>query len=269
MAVPLGCVYSKFCSNVQIVSSGGLERSKRVATLGSVARAAGVSLQTVSNALNAPHKVRPDTLARVADEIARQGYRPNRSARSLRMRHSGMLGYGLRHPKGQANPLLDQFLHALAEAAEDRGYHVLLFTEEPDIHSPGIVYRSLLAQQAVDGFVISDTIAGDERQTWFAQHQVPFAAFGRRWTETEIGSWVDVDGAAGVAAAVDHVVALGHRRLAFIGWPTGSGVGDDRARGFTDAATAHGLPADLIVRADNSLANGRQLASELLSPPPP
>src|SRR6266508_5954352 len=101
------------------------------------------------------------------------------------------------------------------------------------------VYRSLLAQRAVDGFVISDTGVGDQRQGWFSEHHVPFAAFGRRWAEPEIGPWIDVDGAAGVAATVDHLVRLGHRRLAFVGWPEGSGVGDDRARGFLEAAADH------------------------------
>ncbi len=230
----------------------------------SVARAAGVSVQTVSNALNAPHKVHAGTLARVEAEVARQGYRPNRSARSLRIRRAGLLGYCVRHPKEHTNALLDRFLHAVARAAEELGYHVLLFTEEPDTDLPMTVYRSLLAQQAVDGFVISDTTVGDPRQAWFTEHHVPFAAFGRRWAEPEIGSWIDVDGAGGVAAAVDHVVQLDHRHLAFVGWPEGSGVGDDRARGFLEAAAAHGLPADVVVRAENSIDNGRRLATELL-----
>jgi DNA-binding LacI/PurR family transcriptional regulator len=245
-----------------------LERSKDDATLGSVARAAGVSVQTVSNVLNAPHKVRPSTLARVEAEVARQGYRPNRSARSLRIRRAGMIGYCVRHPEGPSNALLDRFLHAVARAAEARGHHVLLFTADPESGAAMSEYRSLLAQRAVDGFVISDTTAGDHRQAWLAEHHVPFAAFGRRWDAPEIGAWIDVDGAAGVAAAVEHVVGLGHQRVAFVGWPEGSGVGDDRARGFVETVTALGLPHPRLVRAENGLDNGRGLANSLLDETP-
>jgi DNA-binding LacI/PurR family transcriptional regulator len=243
----------------------GVGRSVHGATLESVARAVGVSAQTVSNALNAPHKVGADTLARVEAEIASQGYRPNRSARSLRIRRAGLLGYCVAVPSGQTNPLLDRFIHAVTQAAERRGYHVLLFTEEPEARAPMTVYRSLLAQRAVDGFVISDTTVGDQRERWFREHRVPFAAFGRRWRETEIGPWVDVDGAAGVAAAVEHVVHLGHRRVAFLGWPEGSGVGDDRARGFHEVTAANGLSPDTVVRSENGLEEGRRLSASLLA----
>jgi DNA-binding LacI/PurR family transcriptional regulator len=243
--------------------SEGAGRS-RTPTLGTVAQAAGVSVQTVSNVLNAPHKVGAHTLARVEAEIASQGYRPNRHARSLRTRRSFLLGYCWAHPTGTANALLERFIHAVTQSAERREHHVLLFTEAADLHHPMSVYRSLVAQHAVDGFVISDTTVGDERQEWLSRHDVPFAAFGRRWAAPEIGSWVDVDGAAGIAAAVDHVVELGHRRLAYLGWPDGSGVGDDRASGYVDAARAHGLAADLMTHTDGGLDEGRRAASELL-----
>jgi DNA-binding LacI/PurR family transcriptional regulator len=232
-------------------------------TLDSVARAAGVSRQTVSNILNAPHKVNHATRARVEAEIERQGYRPNRSARSLRRRQTGLFGYCVQPPV--ANAVMDHFIHAVTAAAERHGYHILLFTEAADVQPSMAVYRSLLAQRAVDGFVISDTTVGDERQRWFTEHGVPFAAFGRRWEEPEVGPWVDVDGAAGSAAAVDHVVDLGHRRLAFVGWPEGSGVGDDRADGFGRACRAHGVRDDLIVRGENGLDTGHRLAAGLLA----
>ena len=195
-------------------------------------------------------------------EIERQGYRPNRAARSLRRRQTGLLGYCVQQPGGSA--VMDRFVHAVTEAAERHGYHILLFTERPDARPSMDAYRALLAQRAVDGFVVSDTTVGDERHDWFRRHAVAFAAFGRRWAEPEIGSWIDVDGAAGVAAAVAHVASLGHRRVAFVGWPTGSGVGDDRCRGFEAAAAAAGLSVAGVARGENTYVDGQRLATAVL-----
>lgn len=229
-----------------------------------MATAAGVSRQTVSNIFNAPHKVQLGTRARVLAEIERQGYRPNRSARSLRMRRSHLLGYCV-PPPPVGNAVMDRFLHALTDAAERRGYHVLLFTQPLDGPGPRSAYEALLGHQAVDGFVLSDTTVGDTRQAWLRDRRIPFAAFGRRFAEPEIGSWVDVDGAAGTAAAVRHLGALGHRRLAFIGWPTGSGVGDDRRRGFLEATAAASLEVAGIEHGLDGVENGRRLADRLLA----
>ncbi|MBA3289633.1 MAG: LacI family DNA-binding transcriptional regulator [Acidimicrobiia bacterium] len=247
----------------------GFERSKadfgadRAATLASVAAAAGVSRQTVSNIFNAPHKVQLATRRRVEAEIARQGYRPNRSARSLRIQRSGLVGYCVKPPSPAGDPIMDRFVHSLCQAAERDAYHVLLFAATPD--GPMAAYEHLVAQQAVDGFVISDTTVDDARQEWFQRRGVPFAAFGRRWSGPEIGAWIDIDGAAGVAAAVHHLAELGHRRLAFIGWPEGSGVGDDRCRGFREAAVERGLAVAGIAHTVNHYDDGRRAAAELLA----
>lgn len=233
-------------------------------TLESVSRAAGVSRQTVSNVLNAPDRVRPETRERVMAVIHAQGYQPNRVARSLRTRSSHLLGYCVvPQPPGSLNPVLDRFLHAVTTAAEEHGYHLLLFTAPPGDAGLG-TYQELLAQRAVDGFLLSDTTVGDPRQEWLAQRGVPFAAFGRSWREPERGPWVDVDGAAGTAAATEHLVARGHRRIAFLGWPPGSGVGDDRRRGWTEACDRLGITRRPEADGENDTAVGRTLATYLL-----
>jgi DNA-binding LacI/PurR family transcriptional regulator len=233
-------------------------------TLTTVAEAAGVSRQTVSNILNAPHRVQRETRDRVMAEIERQGYRPNRSARSLRTRRSHLLGYCV-PPPSAGSAVMDRFLHALTDAAERRGYHVLLFTQPLDGPGPRSAYEALLGHQAVDGFVLSETTVGDTRQAWLHDRAIPFAAFGRRFAEPEIGSWVDVDGAAGTAAAVHHLAVLGHRRLAFIGWPAGSGVGDDRRRGFLEATAAASLDVAGTEHGLNGVDSGRTMAERLLA----
>src|SRR6188472_1675598 len=85
-------------------------------TLATVAAEAGVSRQTVSNAVNSPHLLRADTLARVRSAIELLGYSPNRAARNLRTRSSRLVGLCVEPTDDLANPLLDRFLHSLERA---------------------------------------------------------------------------------------------------------------------------------------------------------
>ncbi|AZM44441.1 LacI family transcriptional regulator [Streptomyces sp. WAC 06738] len=211
-------------------------------TLAMVAARAGVSPQTVSNALNSPDLLRPDTLERVRQAIDALGYRPHRAAQTLRTRTSKLLGYGIQPvPPGTATPVLDHFLHALSQTADEAGHRILLFAAPT---GPGLLeaYQELLDTHNVDGFVLSGTAHGDPRQAWLAGRGVPFAAFGRMWSGRKVGDWVDIDNAAGTDAAVEHLVGLGHERIAFLGWPRGSGTGDERAAGWKRALQRHGLP---------------------------
>jgi DNA-binding LacI/PurR family transcriptional regulator len=209
-------------------------------TLAMVARQAGVSPQTVSNALNSPELLRQDTLQRVRQAIAAMGYRPHRAAQTLRTRSSRLIGYGMPTPPGGSAPVMDHFLHALSQTADVSGHRIVLFAEPP---GPGLLeaYQELLDTHSLDGFVLSGTGHGDPRQAWLARTGIPFVGFGRIWSGRQIGDWVDVDGAAGTEAAVDHLVGLGHTRIAFLGWPRGSGAGDDRAAGWKRAVQRHGL----------------------------
>ncbi len=212
------------------------------ATLAQVAQRAGVSRQTVSNALNTPQLLAPDTLVRVRRAVEELDYRPHQAARSLRTRSSRLIGYGVQPaPSGISTQVLDRFLHALSEAADQAGHRVLLFAAPAGTPDETDRYAELLRDHSVDGFVLSNTYRGDRRPVWLERQKIPFTAFGR-WSAGGIGDWVDVDGALGTGMAVDHLVGLGHRRIAFLGWPRGSGVGDDRARGWREAALRHGLP---------------------------
>ncbi|MEV7866524.1 LacI family DNA-binding transcriptional regulator [Streptomyces sp. NPDC088124] len=234
-------------------------------TLAMVARRAGVSPQTVSNALNAPGLLRPETLERVRATVDAMGYRPHRAAQTLRTRSSKLIGYGIRPTApGATAPVMDRFLHALSQAADEAGYRILLFASPPG--SPGLDgHEELLDLHSVDGFVLSGTDRGDPRQAWLAGRGVPFVGFGRMWSGRQIGDWADVDGASGTDAAVDHLVSQGHRKIGFLGWPRGSGVGDDRAEGWRRAMRRHRLPVrGRRAQSLDDLAAARAAAGPLL-----
>src|SRR4051794_8578344 len=211
-------------------------------TLEIVAARAAVSRQTVSNVLNAPHLVRPDTRSRVEAVIAELGYRPNRAARTLKTRRSQLLGARIETPKDGINGVvLDRFLHALTSQAQAQGYRVMLFSAARDEDEIG-QYAQLLEDHDLDAFVLTGTHVGDARTAWLAERGVPFVTFGRPWgVPTAQHSWVDVDGSAGTRAATEHLLALGHRRIAFLGWPEDAAVGDDRRAGWQQACAAAGL----------------------------
>lgn len=246
-----------------------MERKHSSVTISEVATAAGVSRQTVSNVLNSPGRVAPATAARVRQAIDELGYRPNRAARNLRGRTSRCIGFMIHSQTGVSN-LLDRFLHALAEAAETVGFHVLLFAPAP-VDEQLAAYEDLIRTGTVDGFVLADIAHEDRRLPWFAERGIPFVCFGRPWGHDH-GSfaWADVDGADGIAQAVDHLIAGGHRRIAYLGWPAGTGFGDERRAGWRETMRRHGAPTDGLDGAcQEDIETAAKVAAELLAQPAP
>jgi DNA-binding LacI/PurR family transcriptional regulator len=239
-----------------------------VATLKEVAAHADVSVQTVSNALNAPHRLRPDTLQRVTRSIELLNYRPNRNARTLRTSAVELIGYCVpNRPDGQVHLVMDLFLHALCSAAEKTDRHILLFTAPAGLDGMP-VYDDLHARRLVDGFVLSQTETHDPRHGWLKDQQIPFVSFGRVWKETtQPGPWVDVDGAAGCGAAVRHLHETGRRRIGFLSWWRTSGLAEDRLAGWRSTCRELGLPATagLAIRCtEDTIDEGARAAAELL-----
>jgi len=211
-------------------------------TVDDVAVRAGVSRQTVSNVLNSPEIVREVTRVRVEQAIAELGYRPHAAARSLRTRQSSTIGVRL-DPiiNGISGSVLDRYLHALAEHADERGMRITLFTaadQDAEIEQ----YRRLRDGAGVDAFVVTATSYNDPRVEWLARERVPFVAFGRPWGSEHLDDpdrlWVDVDGQAGTRMATEHLIGRGLQRIGYLGWPTGSGTGDDRRAGWESAMVA-------------------------------
>jgi DNA-binding LacI/PurR family transcriptional regulator len=217
------------------------QHAHRRATINDVARAAHVSRQTVSNAVNAPEKVAPSTLDRVRREIDRLGFRPSRAAKTLKQERAGAWCIELNSRGfGRLGAVLDMFLVELTTHARRHDSHVVPFTAS-DGNAPIPAYEDLVASRIADGFVLTDTRRGDPRPQWLREHAVPYAAFGRIWDDPTVTTWVDVDGAAGVAAAVHHLAEQGYERIGWLGWPQGSPVGDDRRGGWSRATEELGL----------------------------
>jgi DNA-binding LacI/PurR family transcriptional regulator len=234
-------------------------------TLATVADEAGVSRQTVSNALNNPELLRPETLVRVQSVIDRLGYSPNRAARQLRTRSSHLIGLRFEPAQeGTSNALMDRFLHSLVEAASRTGHHVLLFSG--DEQDPLDGYDDLLRSTAVDAFVVTDTYHGTPQTTFLRERGAPFVAFGRPWEDPEADhAWTDVDGAYGARIATEHLHDQGHTRIAWLGWEKTSRISEDRRSGWEAAMRAAGQDtAGLGVRITDNVDAARLATHDLL-----
>ncbi len=236
------------------------------ATLSSVAERAGTSRQTVSNVLNAPDRVSPATRERVQAAIDATGYRPHVAARQLRTRRSMNVGLRLMPLQDGINgSILDAFVHALTENAAHAGYRLVIFSA-PDDDGEIAAYDELLETADLDAFVLTSTHHRDRRTRWLLDHEVPFATFGRPWSagvdpRDSVHQWVDVDGRAGAAAATRHLRGLGHERIGFLGWPAGSGAGDERRAGWRDVL---GDDAVLDEAVTDGVRQGSDAAARLL-----
>lgn len=243
-------------------------------TIIDVARAAGVSRQTVSNALNTPALVREDTRRRVEQAIEQLGYRPHASARRLRTQRSSTIGVRLEpSTNGVSGALLDRFLHTLTEQAEGQGLRVLLYTARDAQHEIAQFSR-LIDGADVDGLILTSTFYGDPRTEWLIAHNQRFVTFGRPWGISDLDDphhfWVDVDGRDGVRQAARHLLGEGAQTVAFLGWPRGSGTGDERRRGWEDALEEAGVPLGARIEAETteSIPAARAATRELLQAHP-
>ncbi len=215
----------------------------KTVTIRDVARRAGTSTATVSYVLNNSRPVGTETRDRVLRAVAELGYRPSVIARGLQARESRMIGYSWRPmPPDQFNPILEKFIYSMAEAAARHNYHVLTFPHSKP-HDEIEVYREMVESGRVDGFILPNTNMNDQRIRYLLDVNFPFVAFGRANPDWEF-PWVDVDGADGVRQAMEHLLALGHRRIACLAWPETSLTGQYRLQGYWDVMAEAGLSVD-------------------------
>ena len=238
-------------------------------TLASLAAGLGVSRQTVSNVINAPHLVKETTRERVAAKIKETGYRPSAAGRALRSQRSLVLAMRM-YPlsDGINGAVMDAFWHHVVEQTQANGYRIMMFTARDSAQESEILQRLYLTG-AIDGALLTGTYAGDEQPAFLTENRIPFGAFGRPWGDDAAQHrWVDVDGAAGVREATQHLAAQGFRRIGFVGWPSTSGVGDDRRAGWRDVVSGL-VPADevdsLHCSVEDGVAHGIEGVEQLLA----
>ncbi|MFI6678800.1 LacI family DNA-binding transcriptional regulator [Kribbella sp. NPDC050470] len=197
------------------------QQKPRRTTVADVARLAGVSAMTVSNVLNAPHRVSPPTVQTVRAAIKELGYTPNHAARALSSGRSQVIGLPLYLEDdafSDQNPGLGGFLHGLlgglvkSAAISGYGVHVTTPTEGA---TEIALYEKLIAARQVDAIVVLETMPHDDRIEYLSQRPFPFVAFGRTGHQHR-QCWVDVDNETSMAGIARHLQATGRSRAVYL-----------------------------------------------------
>jgi len=238
-------------------------------TLKEVASRAGVSYQTVSKVINGQAQVSKETEERIWGVVKELGYRPNYTARSLRANRSFTIGYSWKpNPPNKPNPVLDQLLQSMLQAAAQLGYYLLSFPVETDTCDQVCMYQELIYTGRVDGFILSNIEYEDPRIKFLLAHAFPFVAFGRSNPEL-VFPFIDVDGGEGLRLATNHFLEQGHRKIAVLGWHENSRVGNNRIDGYFQALDEAGLErhAEWIARGEGTFEFGYQTTNAWLAAP--
>jgi DNA-binding LacI/PurR family transcriptional regulator len=222
-------------ANVRIARTGVDEEAVAVVTVHDVARAAGVSISTVSRALADPERVARPTRDRVTAAARELGYRPNRAASVLRAGRSGALGLVV---PDLANPYFAAIAKGVQARARERGVGLFVVDsdEDPDLETEAVAG---LAPQT-DGIVLCSPRAVDRSVAALAGRPVVLVNHHVDGLPSVVA-----DHESGMLRALEHLRALGHRRVAYAGGPASS-WSDGRRRAGLRAAAAR-LPGVELV----------------------
>jgi DNA-binding LacI/PurR family transcriptional regulator len=219
-------------------------------TILDVARLAGVSRSTVSRVMNGRDDVRTVVRARVLKVIDETGFRPSATARSLVSRRTGVLGLVIpwRVSRILEDPYLVALIRGVSRASNAAGTTLSFFLFETEEEERELCPR-VVAPRLVDGLMLVALRKDDPLLDEVAGSGLPMVSLGRVMHRDDV-SWVDVDNFEGSRRAVQHLVGLGHTRIASIAAPQQTVSGIDRHSGFVEGMREAGLDPGLVEFAD-------------------
>jgi LacI family transcriptional regulator len=224
-----------------------------------VARAAGVSVGTVSNVLNYPDQVSAKTLTKVQQTMQLLGFVRNDLARQLRMGRSTAIGFVV---VNVANPFFADLAHELEAAAEEVGHTIVLGSSDQNAARERR-YIDLFDEQRVRGLLIVPQQGLTPRLSRLRASGTPVVLFDGNIESDEVCS-VGLDGSAGGYIAVRHLVETGRRRLVVAGGPL-SQIGDRMSGAARAAQETPGVTLSIIETDDLTVEQGRLVAERILA----
>ncbi|MFE0387196.1 LacI family DNA-binding transcriptional regulator [Streptomyces bungoensis] len=253
-----------------------------MATMADVARAAGVSVATVSHVLNATRPVLPHTRQAVLDAVDALGYTPNTLARSLVTSRTRSIGLAV---SAISNPYFTEILQGVEAAALAAGYSLLIADPHDDpAHERKVV--QLLHERRVDGMIVAPSADPRGLVAYVGRHSVPTVfldrvvqvesaapeqALAQAATGPALFDQVCAENAGPTARLVGHLAELGHRRIGLVAGLPGLSTTSERIAGYRQALTTAGLThdEDLVVSGNSESAGAERATAALLSLPSP
>ena len=228
-------------------------------SLRDVAKAAKVSVGTVSNVLNRPEVVAPETLARVQATIKELGFVPNGFARHLRSGQSRTLGLIV---PDVANPFFTEVARGVEDAASKRDYAVFLCNSDESA-SKEDRYINVLIQQQVRGVLITPADMKSDRLEAMRERGISVTLLDREIKGRKQCS-VSVDDVHGGQIAIEYLAGLGHKNIAWVCGPESIPQVADRGAGVTKAAKVAGAKIETVRVPLMNAAKGEEAAKKIL-----
>jgi LacI family transcriptional regulator len=238
-------------------------------TIHDVAKSAGVSVATVSHVINGTHYVSPELAERVYQSISQLNYRQNKLARALSRKNIPLLALIV---PDISNPYWSALARAVQDVTDPYDYSVIVCSSDGILDREIRFLRSLSGW--VSGLILHPYHVSHVQVNQLISHNSPVVILGDFTTsEKQPSNWdqVAANNRESVMVAVEHLIGLGHRRIAFIQGTAGTPSSAKRMAGFLDALNSAGLPSDdnLILPGDYTRVGGRKAMAELLRRPDP
>jgi LacI family transcriptional regulator len=227
-------------------------------TVKDVAKAAGVSVASVSRALNGHKNMAEDTRERILQCAARMRYMPNGAARSLITRRTHTIGAVLPDLHGE---FFSELIRGMDSAARAHGLHLLVSSSHGSASEAGDVLRALRGR--VDGLLIMSPHADADMLADNLPSGLPTVLMNTRASGGTYRS-ISIDNYGGASAMTRHLIARGHQRIAFITGPSNNFDADERLRGYRDVL-AELLPGEveMVLPGDFSEESGYRAGKDI------
>jgi LacI family transcriptional regulator len=209
------------------------------------------------------HMVTSEMARRVIDAATSLGYHPNALAHGLRMRRSSTVGVLI---PDITNPVFPLILRGIEDALGPLGYTAIIANTDGDSARDALTLERMLARR-VDGFILATARRQDPVVARCVAEDLPVVLINRMTSGIAGITAVVNEDARGIALAVDHLAALGHRRIAHLAGPQHLSTGHERLEGFVAAMTASGLAAEprlIAVAPAYNVAEGERAMHALL-----
>jgi LacI family transcriptional regulator len=230
-----------------------------VATIYDVAKAAGVSIATVSHVLNDTRFVTEETRTKVLAATQQLNYRPNSLARAMVRQETRTIGLIV---PDNTNPFFAEMARGIENHGFAAGYSVLLCNSDRSA-AKELAYLDMLISKRVDGVIYMTSDTAKEHLQPLQEQHIPVVTFDRQYDNTDT---ILLDNFQGGYDATAHLTGLGHRRIACISGPDSGTRSNDRVLGYQAALADAGLPVDptLILPSDWTFQSGHKQAHTLL-----
>ena len=240
-------------------------------TIREVARRLNLSITTVSRALDGYADVAEETRQLIVKTAQEMGYVPNQAARQLRRRRTDTIGYILPADEPRFfDPFFAEFTAGLADEAAAHGFDLLVSTAPPGSQAEKQAYERWVQGHKVDGMVLNRLHLFDWRVQYLMQAKFPFVSHERSLDPYDYPT-VEIKGKHWFSVLIDHLVSLGHRRIAYIGAPAELKLQAERLEGYRSGLTRHGVSFEpaLVISGNLTSEGGYQAAMRLLALPDP